>query len=231
MRTATLNDETVLNQLLYREPGEALGVDHTLKLDAITERVDALVDEAWQRRQEILQLALAERNSVTAVDLAKMEYLPDFTVAVTLNNYLVGTFAPRPSQTDDWGIAVGINVPVFFWLKQKEDVERARHDLDAARYDLESLRSQTAAAVTSLYRSAQYYYETAQLYRDSLTPLAAQGFQVALIAYQSGRIDFTTLAATLQRETGARISYLQAANEFLAHRVALEETIGAPLTK
>ncbi len=228
-RVAVANDKTALNQLLFRKPDEPLAVDTTLKLEPIRQRVDNLVDQAWQVRQEILQLALAEHNSDTALYLAKMEYLPDFTVGFTLDNYLIASFAPKPSQPVDWSVQVGLNVPIFFWLKQKEDVERARHDLQAARDDLSSLRSQTAAAVTSLFRSAQYQYETSLLYRDSLTPLARQNFQVALIAYQSGRIDFTTLAASIQREYDARINYLQAANQFLAGRVALEQTIGMPL--
>jgi outer membrane protein TolC len=93
------------------------------------------------------------------------------------------------------------------------------------------LRNQTAAAVTALYRSVGLADETAQLYRQSLTPLARQNFQVALIAYQSGKIDFTTLAAALRRSYDARVSYLQAANQFFAGKVALEQTIGAPLPK
>ena len=228
-RTAILNDKTALNQLLYRNVDEPLAVDTTLTLNPLQQRVDSLVDQAWMVRQEILQSALTEKNFNTALYLAKMEYLPDFVVGFQLDNYLIASFAPKPSQTTDWSVQVGLNIPIFFWLKQNEDVERARHDLQAARDDIGSLRSQTAAAVTSLYRTAQFQYETAALYRDSLTPLARQNFQVALIAYQSGKIDFTTLAAALQREYGARISYLQAANHFLAGRVALEQTIGMPL--
>jgi outer membrane protein TolC len=230
-RYEILNDKTALNQLLQRGVDEPLAVDTTLTLSAIRQRVDSLVDQAWQVRQEILQAALAEKNSNTGLLLAKMEYLPDFTMGFTLDNYLIASFAPKPSQPTDWSVQVGINVPIFFWLKQREDVERARHDLLAARDDMGSLRSQTAATVTSLYRSEQYQYETSLLYRDSLTPLARQNFQVALIAYQSGKIDFTTLAASLQREYSARISYLQAANQFLAGRVAIEQTIGMPLAQ
>jgi len=230
-RYEILNDKTALNQLLYRGVDEPLAVDTTLTLSPIQTRVDSLVDQAWQVRQEILQAALTEKNFNTGLFLAKMEYLPDFTMGFTLDNYLIASFAPKPSQPTDWSVQVGINVPIFFWLKQREDVERARHDLQAARDDMASLRSQTAATVTSLYRSAQYQYETSLLYRDSLTPLARQNFQVALIAYQSGRIDFTTLAASLQREYGARINYLQAANQFLAGRVAIEQTIGMPLAQ
>jgi outer membrane protein TolC len=229
--TAIENDRTNLNQLLYRRPGSPLAVDETLTLAPLNERVDTLVDLAWHTRQEILATALTERNTNTALYLAKMEYLPDFAVGYQFDDYSFPSAAPAPTQLQDHSLTVGFNVPIFFWLKQKEDVERARHDLEAARDDLGSVRTQTAAAVTETFLTTQLAYKTALLYRDSLIDLARQNFNVALIAYQSGKIDFTTLAAALQREMGARVSYLQAANQYLAGRVALEQTIGAPLPR
>src|ERR1019366_5905387 len=120
------------------------------------------------------------------------------------------------------------NLPVFFWLKQDEDVARAKANLQAARSDQALIKIQTAAAVATLFRSAQFAYQTAILYRDSLIPLARQNLRVALTAYQSGKIDFVTLSGALQREYAARVSYLQAANQFLAGEVSLEQAIGAP---
>ncbi|HEY6421044.1 MAG TPA: TolC family protein, partial [Candidatus Binataceae bacterium] len=225
-RTAIANDETTLNQLLYRPPGSPLDVNRTLQLDALRAALAQLVDLATAARQEILEAALTERNSDTALRLAKMEYLPDFTLAYQFDNYLIPNFAPRPSQTEDHVLAIGLNVPLFFWLKQNEDVERARVSLEAARSDLNLVRSQTAATVTTLYRSAQYGYETSLLYRDSLTPLARQDFEVALIGYQSGKLDFNGLSGALKRNYDARINFLQAANQFLAGEVALEQAIG-----
>ncbi len=227
--TAVANDETSLNLLLYRPVGAPLSVDRTLKVEALTARLDALIDRAYAMRQEILEAALAERNMDTALYLAKMEYLPDFTAAVQYDDYLVPSFAPRPSQPRDWVGIIGFNMPIFFWLKQDEDVVRAKANLQAARSDLALIKIQTAAAVATLFRSAQFAYETAILYRDSLIPLAQQDLRVALTAYQSGKIDFVTLSSVVQRNFAARVSYLQAANQFLAGEVSLEQAIGAPL--
>ena len=227
--TAVANDETALNLQLYRPVGSPLPVDRSLKLEALTFPLDALIDRAYAARQEILEAALAERNANTALYLAKMEYLPDFTTGVQYDDYLVPSFAPRPSQKRDWVGVIGFNLPVFFWMKQDEGVARAKANLAAARSDQNLIKIQTAAAVSTLFRSAQYAYETAILYRDSLIPLARQNFRVALTAYQGGKIDFTTLSTILQSEFGARVSYLQAANQFLAGEVSLEQAIGAPL--
>ena len=49
------------------------------------------------------------------------------------------------------------------------------------------------------------------------------------LCHQSGRISFVALAAALRRGYDARVSYLQAANQFMANRVALEQAVGAPL--
>lgn len=227
--TAVANDETALNLQLYRPVGSPLSVDRTLKLEALTASLDALTDRACAVRQEILEAALAERNADTALYLAKMEYLPDFTAGVQYDDYLLPSFAPRPSQPRDWSAIIGFNLPVFFWLKQDEDVARAKSNLQAARSDQALIKIQTAAAVATLFRSAQYAYQTAILYRDSLIPLARQNLRVALTAYQSGKIDFVTLSGALQREYAARVNYLQAANQFLAGEVSLEQAIGAPL--
>ena len=231
--TAVANDETALNLQLYRPVGEPLSVDRTLKLEALNYPLDALIDRAYAARQEILEAALNERNANTALYLAKMEYLPDFTAGVQYDDYLVPSFAPMSTggrfQTGDWVGIIGFNLPVFFWMKQDEDVVRAKASLAAARSDENLIKIQTAAAVVTLFRSAQYAYETAILYRDSLIPLARQNLRVALTAYQGGKIDFTTLSTIVQSGFAARVNFLQAANQFLAGEVSLEQAIGAPL--
>lgn len=230
LHISELNDETILNQFLLRRSGEPLELDRKLDLTALEMPMDKLVDLATRVRQEILETALAERNSETALQLAKLEYAPDYTLGYTFDNYLLSSAAPSTTgRMQDHGFSISFNVPLFFWLKQAEDVKRAGFDLAAAREDLDSIRSQTAAGVTNLYRSAQLAHETALLYRDSLIPLARQDFEVALVAYQSGKIDFVTLAGALRRGDDARVAYLQAANQFLATRVALEQAIGQPL--
>jgi len=230
-RTAEANDETALNQLLNRSPNQPLPLDRRLEFSPLEARLDTLVDQATRLRQEILQAALAERNSATALTLAKLEYAPDYSVTYIFNHYLISSAAPAPNITQTHGFSIAFNAPLFFWLKQNEDVTRAGYDLEAAREDLSSIKNQTAAQVTTLYRQAQLSYSTAVLYRNSLIPLARQWFEVALVGYQGSKIDFVTLATTLRQSNDARVVYLQAANQFLAQRIALEQAIGGPIPR
>jgi outer membrane protein, heavy metal efflux system len=227
--TARANDLVTLNQLLHRPPSAPLELDHSIRLEPVKLPLDTLIDMATRVRQEILQAALNERNSNTALELAKMEYLPDFTLGYTFDYYLQQSAAPSVNNTQAHTFSIGFNLPVFFWIKQREDVQSAEYSLKAAREDLSSIRSQTEANVTQLLRSAQLAYETSQLYSKSLIPLAQQDFRVALTSYQSNKLQFVALSGALQRSYGSQVSYLQAANQFIAGRVALEQAIGAPL--
>ena len=107
--TAVANDETALNLQLYRPVGSPLSVDRTLKLEALTTPLDALTDRAYAVRQEILEAALAERNANTALYLAKMEYLPDFTAGVQYDDYLVPQLRPQPKSTAAIGSARSVS--------------------------------------------------------------------------------------------------------------------------
>jgi outer membrane protein, heavy metal efflux system len=226
-----LNDKRQLNQLLFRRADSPLLLDRRIQLMPLKVPLDKLVEQAAMRRQEILEAALSEKNNKTALTLAKMEYLPDYSLAYEFDYILQPGAQPLPNVTQGNTFSIGLNMPIFFWWKQREDVTKARFDLDAARDDLGSITSQTEIAVASLYSQAQLSYKIAQTYRDYLVALARQDFNVALIAYQSGKIQFPDLSGALQRAYNARIAYLQAENRFLAQVVALEQAIGEPLSQ
>ncbi|HEV3109314.1 MAG TPA: TolC family protein [Candidatus Binataceae bacterium] len=228
---SALNDKRQLNQLLFRHADSPLLLDRRIKLMPLKVPLDRLVEQAAMSRQEILQTALSEKNNETALTLAKMEYLPDYSLAYEFDYLLQPGAQPLPNVTQGNTFSIGFNMPIFFWWKQREDVTRAKFDLAAARDDLGSITSQTEIAVTRLYSQAQLSYKIALTYRDYLVALARQDFNVALIAYQSGKIQFPDLSGALQRSYNARIAYLQAENQFLAQVVALEQAVGEPLSQ
>ena len=230
-QTNRLNDRVGLNQLLYRRPASPLNLDQKIELRPLEIRLDKAVDTAMHARQEILEAALAEKNSTTALKLAEMEYLPNYTVGTEFDYFLQPGTQPVPSVTQAYSFTFGFNLPVFFWIHQREDVRSAQHSLQAARYSMSSVLSQTEATVTQLYQSAQFAYESAQQYSGSLIPLADKDFKVSLVAYQTGKVDFLTLSSALQSDYASRITYLQNANQFFAGEVALEQAMGVSLPK
>ena len=227
--TNRANDQVGLNQLLYRKPASPLNLEPKIRLTRLELRLDKAVDIAVHARQEILAAALAQKNSTTALKLAEMEYLPDYTVGYEFDYILQPGARPLPSVSQGNTFSIGFNIPIFFWIHQREDVHSAEHSLRAAQYGLNSVLSQTEASVTQLYQSTQFAYESAQQYSGALIPLADKNFKVSLVAYQSGKVDFLTLSSALQNAYATRVTYLQNANQFLAGEVALEQAMGTPL--
>jgi len=131
-----------------------------------------------------------------------------------------------PNVSKGWTYTFGFNLPIFFWIHQREDVLSAQHSLEAARFSMDSVLNQTEVTTTQLYRSAQFAYESAQVYSGELIPLADKEFKVSLVAYQSGKVDFLTLSSALQSDYASRLTYLQNANSFFAGEVALEQAMG-----
>jgi cobalt-zinc-cadmium efflux system outer membrane protein len=222
------NDKTALNILLDRRPDEPLEVDRKFDLATFEATLDQVIERAVSSRQEILQAALAEKNQDTAVTLAQLEYAPDYTVGFGFDHWLIASFAPALNHTEDWNFQIGFYLPIFFWAKN-EDIKRAHQDLAAAGEDLESIRNQTAGQVTMLYRQILRSRETALLYRNTLILLAHQVFEVMLVTYQGGKTDFTTLISTFRQQSDARSWYLQAVNQLLAQKVAIEQAAGGTL--
>ncbi len=243
-QVAEANDEAALNQVMERHPRTPMQLTSELDLKPFDLSLDVVTDKALAFRQEVLEAALTEKNSNTALKLAWMELLPNFTVSWARNNYPPNSInAPRKDGADptipgdlgsaahDFTTSISFNVPIFFWFHQKEDIKAASNLLEAARQNRDSVEIQTETNVVQLYRSTQLAYKNAILNKDVLEPLASQNLRVALVAYQSKKIDFVTLASILQNLFTARINYLTAANQFLAGRVALEQAMGGPLAK
>jgi len=123
------NDETTLNLLLYRDPDSPLALDRTLRLKRLNLALQTAVDMAFHARQEILEAALTERNQNTALELARFEYMPDYQVGYSYDQFLQSGAQPLPNVTHGQTLSIGFNLPVFFWIHQSEDVKSAHHAL------------------------------------------------------------------------------------------------------
>ena len=225
-------DDVIRLNALLRRPGDELPeIDVSLELQPVADRLDDHVDRAWSRRQEILQLALASENAESALKPAMLQYAPDYTLGYGFNHYRLASDAPAPNLTRTRTVSITFNLPLFFWMKQNENLTRTRYDLEAAREDLEGLRIDTAARISSLYRHLQFDREEAGLYHDNIIPAREESFSSALASYRKTGDYFAELVQAREQLRDARSSYLQALGQLLTDRVELERLIGAPFQR
>ena len=64
-----------------------------------------------------------------------MEYSAGLHGRDTQFDYILQPGAqPLPTVTQGNTLPIGFNIPIFFWIDQREDVHSAQHSLQAARY-------------------------------------------------------------------------------------------------
>lgn len=84
LHISAANDETTINQLLNRRLDEPLNLERKFDLRPLTMSLDLLIDRAVAVRQEILETALSQTNSEIGLQLARLEYAPDYTLGLCL---------------------------------------------------------------------------------------------------------------------------------------------------
>lgn len=146
--------------------------------------VDALIVEALDRHPELAAAGSREQAAEARVDLAKREFLPDFTLTGAYDAlWQESPLAPF--------VGLQLNVPL--------QLGRRRAALDESRAELEGTHQRRLAAedgVRIAVQSAAIRFEQArraeQIVRDRLLPPAEEQVATARAAYAAGRSTFSS---------------------------------------
>jgi outer membrane protein TolC len=125
------------------------------------------------------------------VNMLKRDYYPDFTLS--------GSLAQRSGEYRNmWSVSTAVNIPIFYKTKQEPAVQEAQATLEGTKHELEAARLMAASGIRdnlAMFRAAENLME---LYRNALIPKAAQGFDLALAGYGTGRSDVLTVITRLK---------------------------------
>jgi outer membrane protein TolC len=183
--------EADLNRLLGRtggvavEPG-AIAAPGELRLNS-----QALLDEAFAERPQLLGLQRAIARADRTIELARLDYYPDFDVKLSY-----GKREPMPdgARRDDMvALTVSINLPVWQEAKRDPRLAEAIAMRDQARQMLEASRNELAAKLRQQVALADQSSRSAHLYRAAILPPARLAVEAGFEAYRVGRVDFLTL--------------------------------------
>jgi outer membrane protein, heavy metal efflux system len=175
---------------------------------------------ALERRPELAaqKLSLAMREA--EVTAAKKEAYPDFMVR--------GTYKQMRDAPDDWGVMVGLIVPMTPWSASRPIA--ARRASEALSAESSENLAGTRAAVESEVFEALSKVKSSQaqiaVIRGTILPQARQTVQSATAAYQTGKQDFLTLIEAERTLIGAELRYQTEVASLLAARAALERAAG-----
>jgi len=182
-RKAIFKDQ--INKLIGRDPDSILGRPVDLELSP-TLLTPAELKSVAQEKSPTLQFqdALAAREE-SSLKLAKKQYFPDI--------YLGMTWMDRAEIEDIWEARLGLEIPLYFWTKERKSVEEAQSRYLKARYDVENVRLQILQLVRDLSIEMDTSERLYSLYIETILPQARLALESATRGYETGEVDFLTL--------------------------------------
>jgi len=215
--------EAQLNSLLVRPSDSPVAPLAQAEKSVFAYSLEELLQKAVDNFPEIRrQEQLIEQNQL-AVNLARRNYYPDFSVAWDYQN--------RPDFPEMYGLRFTVKLPVFYKSKQRQAVGEASATLAAARHEREAIRTVLFFQVKEQYLMAKASEELLGLYSKAIVPQSTLALESGLAAYQVGSLDFLSLISNFTNVLDYEISYYEELANFQKALARLEEITGIELTK
>ena len=239
LKAAERQARAQLNVLLHRDVDEALEISEIEMIYRPTLDIKNASEQMLKNRNEIQsarhQLSAAEKTH----KLAWMSVLPDFQLTVGTTFYNVHSASPLSSTPDattkgtwpthTYMAGVQLTMPLWFFFNERQVIKGASHDRAAAEANLDIVVNQSRVALETAVSIVNALREKIENYEKHMMPLSDQSFQLALVNYGSGKIDFQTLSDTANTRRGIKRDYYSAILNYLTNYAIYGQIIGEDL--
>jgi outer membrane protein, heavy metal efflux system len=208
-----------INTLLGRNPEAELGRPESLSLVPALEPLEVLQERAMRGSPMLrAQQSMIDSRQLN-VQSAQKAYYPDFDMMSGYYNQ--GAMKPM------WEFKVQINVPIYFWRKQRPGLEEAGVRLSEAQRTYRSQEQIIRFQLHERYLAAQASRRLMDLYSKQIVPQSQLALESSLASYETGNVDFLSVLSNFNTIRDYQISYLERQSEYLKALSRLEELAGA----
>ncbi len=212
-----------INALLNRSPSEGLGRP---------EPVETLPElgplPSLQSQAETASPMLRAQQSVIdgkqlGVQMARREYYPDFDV--------MGGYYNQGQLKDMWEFKVQVNVPIYFWRKQRYALEESSLLLVEAQKTYRATNQMLSFRIRDRYLAAEASRRLMELYWKRILPQAQFALESSLASYETGGVDFLTVLSNISSILENEMNYYEQRAEYLKALASVEELVAKPLDR
>jgi outer membrane protein TolC len=212
--------EGELNALLVRPASGPIGRPADLELTPLDRSLDSFIADAAAHAPMLRRDQIVLDRSRVAVDAARKEYKPDFSISGGYFN--MGSMPPMYEFRFDVQLPLRRARRAAAVAEQVSTVEQARSTLDGTRLALQ-------VRIQEQYQVATTAMRLARLYHDTVLPQARLALESSLASYQTGGVDFLSVVTNFGAILEHEMTYF---DELAAYHIAvsrLEEMTGAPV--
>ena len=210
-----------INTLLYRSPETPRGrvpelarPKFTWTMDQLYERTAANNPRARVNRKEIDRGALQ-------VALSKKSFYPDFEVGFSYFN--------RRDMPEMYGVMFRAKIPLYFWRKQRPDLESTTSELIAQRRQYDATLSTLYFSLKDSFLKTRTDENLLDLYGDAIIPQATLALESSISSYRVGSVDFLTLLSNLGTLLEYEVKYYEVLVDYYKALAMLESLSGEVL--
>ena len=228
-----------LNVLLKNDPETFLEIEAVKMNYHPKVEISEAISKMLESRNEIK----SARSQATAADkaykLAWMSALPDFQLFAGTSFYRIPSASPYSSTpeatatgswpTHTYSFGIQFTVPLWFIFNEREMIVGASHDRAAAEANLDIVYNQSKIALETAVDVVNSYANKIDNFEKHLLPLVEQSFNIALVNYSAGKIDFQTLSDTATARRAQKQTYYQAVSNYLTNYASYGQLIGEDL--
>lgn len=207
-----------LNTLLARDPDQTLPPAAEISAPELTMTLEELYAQSRQNDPELQREKRMVERSELAVNLARRDYYPDFNVA-----YM---YQQRPDMKDMNGFTVGVNIPIFYRTKQREEVRQATEERISAERSRDNRQNELNFELKQQYLAAQASNQLLRLYSQGVVPQSSLALESSMSAYQVGNVDFLTVLGNFSTVLNYQIDYYRELANYETALAQIEALVG-----
>lgn len=212
----------LLNELRNQLPDAAITLTE-VRFDSAGD-VESDARKLLPRQPELRASEKSSESAQADERAAKLSYAPDFVVQGM-------AMQPRSmdmGQPSNWGFMVGINLPIFFWRKQSEQVSAAVADREAAVAEKRSLENRLNTEIVDAREQLKTARDVVALYKKDVIPMTEIATRNARSGYAARRLPLTQLLETLRVERVQSLELTAAQIDVELAKTRLENLLSSP---
>ncbi len=212
-----------INTLLYRSPDTP--IDRVPELPK--PKLSVSLEDLYRKASENNPLVRLNRKEIDrselSVALAKKSFYPDFEVGFSYYN--------RRDLPELFGLMFKAMVPLYFWRKQRPELESATADLLGQRRQYDNTLSTLYFSLKDPYLKTSTDGNLLELYGGAIVPQATLALESSISSYRVGKVDFLSLLSNQQTVLEYEMKYYEVLVDYYKALVTLESLTGEVLTQ
>jgi outer membrane protein, heavy metal efflux system len=219
---ALISAQVRINTLLYRQPDTQIVLPADLSIPQFTRTLEELYEKAKNKNPQVrMNQKEIERNEYT-VALAKKAFYPDFEGEFSYYN--------RQNMPEMYGLMFKVKVPLYYWRRQRPELEAATSSLLEQRRTYENTLSTLYFQLKDPFLKTTTDKKLLDIYSNSIIPQSTLALESSISSYRVGTVDFLSLLNNQQTVLEFEMKRYEVLVDYYKALVMLESLAGEKLT-